>query len=210
MQYLRDKVGAKTTVRNAVVHRVFGTDGLTESPTLDVFNDRAAALQTFCDSSVSRQFSAHLTAKVLPLLKKNYVAGRSGWTNNNCESGNHILKTVIDWKPRSVASLVERLEATVKAQTKELERALYGRGNFTLSPGYERFRLSEHEWIIKTNDQRDKYFRKFLKHVPSSVPTVTSKDGALKVMSAPLAGKKPNQLKRKRAARTTTVTFQKV
>ncbi len=203
--YLRDKVGTNTVTRNRVLHRIFGPEGLAESPNLDVFSQRAEDVHTFC-TTVSPQFAVHFSEKVLPLMKTNFAAGRPGWTNNNSESGNHILKTVIDWKPRSVTALVDHLKGIVRAQTKELERAVYNRGNYELCEDYTKFQLTEIEWIRKTKEQRQRYLRKFMKFVPSAHRTVTSKDGDLTVLTAPLAGKKPNQQKRMRASRTTTTT----
>ncbi len=185
-------------------------DFLTESPTLDVFNDQAVALlQTLWDSSISRQFSAHFTAKVLPLLKANYVAERSVRTNNNCEIGNYILKTVIDWKPQSVTPLVKRLKATIKAQTKELEGHCMVEATTYSPPDMKSTDYQNMDGSVKIRSAWE-VLLKIFKIVPSSVPTVLSQDCALKVMNVPLAMKKPNQLKRKHTAWTSTVTFQKV
>jgi hypothetical protein len=60
-------------------------------------------------------------------------------------------------------------------------------------------------WENKTSGQQLNLFNRFLKQQVSKHRNVSiSTDGELGVLFAPNGGKKPGQLKRKRAARTTT------
>jgi len=57
-----------------------------------------------------------------------------GWTNNNAESYNHVLKTKTSWKQKNtVNALISAVADLVQLQTKDLQRALRGDGNFLLS-----------------------------------------------------------------------------
>ena len=53
------------------------------------------------------------------------------WTNNNCESINHVLKLAVDWKKQDLPTLIEStINDLIEAQTIEVERAIIGRGNY--------------------------------------------------------------------------------
>jgi len=49
------------------------------------------------------KFADHCERHVLPLLRANVFAGRAQWTNNNCESINHVLNKCRNWSAWSVS-----------------------------------------------------------------------------------------------------------
>ena len=59
------------------------------------------------------------------------------WTNNNSESANHILKIDLDWKPRSLCDLTQKIYETVEGQYGDIKRALYGEGKFCFVRGVQ-------------------------------------------------------------------------
>ena len=63
------------------------------------------------------------------------------WTNNNCESINHVLKQAIDWKSKSLVELVSFLEDLVTGQHKELRSALLGSGEYRLADTHNSLRF---------------------------------------------------------------------
>ena len=60
-------------------------------------------------------------------------AVEENWTNNNCESANHMLKLEVDWKPQPLVELVERFYSLIRAQYKDLQTATIGAGTFKLA-----------------------------------------------------------------------------
>lgn len=131
-----------------------------------------------------------------------------GWTNNACESANHVLKQRTQWKLQHLPELIEKLRTLVMAQYVEADRAMIGRGDFSLAPTHSNCRLTANNWRVMTEKQRQlarlKCFR-----LMSAADTVTSTDGNLTVNHRPAAGKKINQRKRPRADRTTTTPGKK-
>ena len=80
-------------------------------------------------------FTAYLRNKLIQLITKYVYLPRQknptvNWTNNNAESVNHILKLDLDWKPRNLYDLTNKLYETVPSQYVDLQRALYDRGNY--------------------------------------------------------------------------------
>ncbi len=64
---------------------------------------------------------------------------------------------MIEWKARPISELIQMLQEQVKLQHKDVERAMYGHGNFTLSPEYGHQQLTEQVWIKKSKLQREHY-----------------------------------------------------
>ncbi|CAG2244784.1 unnamed protein product [Mytilus edulis] len=85
------------------------------------------------------------------------------WTNNNCESINHVFKTAINWKPKSIPELVKILHELVKLEFADLRRALYNQGNYLLFGYYKRHQLLYQCWLTKSADQKDRLFHKLMK-----------------------------------------------
>jgi hypothetical protein len=56
-------------------------------------------------------------------------------TNNNRESMNHRFKLATDWKPQHLPELINTIHGIVKVHFADLQRALYGMGNFQFSGG---------------------------------------------------------------------------
>jgi len=145
---------------------------------------------------------ANLKAQEMPGLQ---LPQRS-WTNNNCESVNHVLKQAIDWKAQPLTDLVNTLHDIVKAQYRELERCLFGMGDFKLCEEFRHFCLTPTAWSQATERKRKRHFSCFLRTTKPSKPKVmASTDGAKHVLAPTNGGKKPGQVKQKRTAKTTTL-----
>src|SRR5664279_982363 len=74
--------------------------------------------------------------RVVRLLRENATVNRSTWTNNNCESINHVLKQAVQWRPNHIPDLIDKLRRLVD----DTDRALCGRGDFVLRPEYAHHR----------------------------------------------------------------------
>jgi len=57
----------------------------------------------------------------------------ASWTNNACESMNHVLKQRTQWRISHLPDLTDNCRALMEAQYKEADRALLGLGDFSSS-----------------------------------------------------------------------------
>jgi len=129
------------------------------------------------------------------------------WKNNNAESYNHVLKAKNDWKQlKRATDLVQNVKASVQVQMKDLRRALYGEGNFSVHGPFTRLHLTYHAWQNLTTEQRTDKFSRFLADSGKrqSAPTVTESDGGLTVLNTSSVARKPGQRRRVRATKTTS------
>ena len=59
------------------------------------------------------------------------------WTNNNCESANHVLKTLTKWKQQDMPKFIEKLNNIVKGEGEERCRATRGSSSYQLDDRYK-------------------------------------------------------------------------
>jgi len=145
-------------------------------------------------------FAEYFERRLRVLLRANVQAGRTGWTNNNAESVNHVLKQFTQWKPQQLPDLVDKLRQLVTAQFNEADRAIIGRGDFVLAASHAKHRLTVDVWSAMSDGRRDKVAKACVR--PTAPPSSTSTDGSLTVLLTPGAGKKPHQKRRRRAEKS--------
>ena len=109
-----------------------------------------------------------------------------------------------NWHPQNIPTLIESIYSIIRGHYTDLERAFIGRGDFSLDDNYARFTVHAAAWENKTDKQRKQHWDKFMKALKTNTPKSTSADGNLHILSSVCQGKKPGQVKRKRAAKTTT------
>ena len=126
------------------------------------------------------------------------------WTNNNCESLNHVLKQTIDWKSQPLMDLIESVKERVESQFKELRRSIVGMGKFMLAESHEQFSVSRGVWAKKTLAEQDRHYKRFKDFVMKDKRIVKTRDGQSNVVAPRTKGKQINQCKRKRTERTMT------
>ena len=219
IDYLTHKVGANSESRREVVRSLFGTDGLTDANDEVTFDQRAETAKQVIHQ-FAPGFLPHFEARILQILKDNlavhlenkHIGGThipQKWKNNDCEAANHNAKMAVDWQSKSLSELISILYNEIRSQYKGLERALIGRGNFSLVPEYAHHQLDPEAYCSKSEEQRKCRFTKFLREGKRIAPrAVTSADGGLTVLSAANGGKKPGQTKRKRCAKTRSIKKQ--
>jgi len=139
------------------------------------------------------------------LLRDNVVAGRPGWTNNNSESVNHIIKQYTQWRSQQLPDLINKLRDFVRGQYTEADRVLCGRGDLQLVPAYAKHRVTVDTWKSMSAAQRQKASDVCFKQTVV-VPSSTSMDGTVTVATTPGAGKKPHQRKRQRNERAQKIS----
>ena len=143
---------------------------------------------------------------ILTKLKTGLPLTDQPWTNNNCESINHVIKHATQWKSRSMVDLIEILHNVMHANYQDIKRAFVGLGNFQLTNAAVKFQMDPCVWDRKSPEQQTASFRRFPKHLltPIRGNTIVSSDGCLGVVIPPNGSKKHEQRNRKRAHRTTS------
>ncbi len=153
--------------------------------------------------------STSLKKRVSPALK-NYVVDPAiksdlipNWTNNNCESLNHIMKLDAKWKTGSTPRLIELVKDIVTLHYQDFRRALYGSGNYRLvSHKRNRFAISKDNWRKLKESEKKEKFRKFLQNEYKRKSDVVKSTYSNFKVTKPTTAKKPGQKKRVRVAKT--------
>jgi hypothetical protein len=159
--YLSQKIGVKESDIKRIKADLFGPQGVESSENAAVFFLRTQEA-TRTVQRIAPAYVPHLQNRIIPLLRSNFdvVTGAAGfpnlrqWTNNNCESMNHVLKLAIQWKPQALVNLVQRIRKEIQSQYTEIEMAIVGQGNFRLCNEYKNFSTNEAAWLAKTSHER--------------------------------------------------------
>jgi hypothetical protein len=206
--YLKNQVGVGEKHRKQISTAIFGESGLTAADDMDILDYRIEMLQNMCEDLPV--FLDYLDKRLIPLIKSNVVQPqiKSGlqrnWTNNNAESLNHVLKSKVNWKSSTLPEIIKAIEDLVVTSQTDVERAIYGAGNFVLCPGFSKYAVPINVWQAMSNSRRQKHLHNFTIDSMKQSNTATSTDGKITVLRTPGRGKKPGQTKRKRVARTVT------
>ncbi|CAC5425787.1 unnamed protein product [Mytilus coruscus] len=207
--HLKNKIGSNDKERNEVLDSIFGSTGLITAQDQDEFNEKATNISA-CYPNFNTYFQSRLKERLYEYVLKprNQLQHVDLWTNNNCESINHVFRTAINWKPPSLPELVKTLHELVKLEFADLRRALYSQGNYLLFGYFKRHQLLYQCWLTKTPDQKDRLFQKLMKDSDKSsltsvkAKTVTSTLCDLTMPLPQRLAKEPCQTKRPRVART--------
>ena len=87
----------------------------------------------------------------------------TNWTNNNCESLNHIMKLDANWKVKTTPDLIQMLHDMTLLHFKYFRRAMYGDGNYRLYGTYKKCLFGRNVWNNLDEAGRQKKFSDFLK-----------------------------------------------
>jgi len=202
-QKLDDIMGKKSTDRKPLLDALFGPSGLLacdDEASLDAVVDR---LRSGLIAAAPPEFIRYFERQLLPLYQENVAVGPgfNKWTNNACESENHVLKQAVKWKPKQLPDLINCIRLLVDGQYADADRAICGLGDFVLQPQNARHRVATNDWLGMSVVQRHKAVKDCFR-IQTAGATVLSTDGSITVPSTPRGGKKPGQRKRVRNVRT--------
>ena len=193
--------------RKIIGKQVFGEDGIAKSGDITTFEHR---VEVFAKKwAKEEQLINYMENTMLPKIKE-YVlepAWTEGtpmdWTNNNAEAANHVMKVAVDWKQQQIQVLINTLAKLLNHQHTEIERALVGKGDLILQPNYQHYYIPPQSWADKTSEDKEKIVDTFIKkRCPKAPKTITSTDGTFTMTHTPTAGKKQNQVRRRRAEKS--------
>ena len=83
------------------------------------------------------------------------------FTTNASESINALLKNQVEYKKNDVPAFLDKLQAAISEQQREVERAIVNTGKYRFCEKYKHLIKSEEEWFLKmTLSQRQTYVKK--------------------------------------------------
>ena len=170
-RYMQNQVGYPESDRIKVNDDIFGKNGITGKIDIDTFGYRLDKLRntiTEKDHVVGdKKFLTYFENKLLPLLNQHVIGPvRSGkvtvaWTNNNCESANHVLKTATKWKQQDMPKFIEKLYNIVKSEEEERCRAIRGSGSYQLDDRYKHHLMDVSQWATLSTEAQQKRIKRF-------------------------------------------------
>jgi len=147
-QKLDVKLRVSSSVKRDVTAQLFDPpDGIVFSGDKETYDARMTSLTSYTERAVPN-FLPYVNNRLRESLWDSIVAPRlklgllEPWTNNNAESANNIMKAVTDYRPKKLPELVDKLHQLVSSQFVDVERALYGQGEFRIADLYIRYRIS--------------------------------------------------------------------
>ena len=154
-------------------------------------------------------FVSYFNKRIKPALKDYVIHAAQlkdiepNWTNNNCESLNHIMKLDAKWKPGTTPLMIDLLHDIATLHFKDFRRALYGGGNYGLVKNQKkRFGISKDMWRKLNEEERLSKFSTFLKNECKQKSTTVKLTYANFVVTKPLTARIPGQKKRVRVAKS--------
>jgi len=134
---LDNVLGKRTDLRRALINGVFGDSGLVKCTDYISFDESVTKFESVLQKAPV-PVRDYVEQQVLPTLRANLVSGHPGWTNNNCESINHVIKEYVQWRPQQLPDLIQKLRELVTCQYVEADRAICGHGDLMLVPALAR------------------------------------------------------------------------
>ena len=123
-------------VPEKVISAIFGSTGLIYSYSRVEYVELELEIKQEFAECGAKYFRGEITINYqrenlfTKIRKQNYSPD---WKNNNCESMNHKIKLLGNWKVSKLPELIERLKEIHESQLLEIRAALHGRGNLELS-----------------------------------------------------------------------------
>ena len=205
---LSDKLGVNKIKRDQIIRDVFLA--LPDSDDSVVFDNKCTEIEEKYQTELP-MFVKYFNDRLRTAIGKHVKAKNSKsvmcWTNNNCESINHILKLTCNWTPQALPELIRKLQGIVRAQVQEVRRAVHGQGDFIMSTEYGRFQLQDMAWRHLNEEEKAEHIMRLCAFQPQKVCSqdiVTSKDGKLQVPRGQRLAKKPGQRKTPKNVKTSS------
>ena len=193
-------------VKNQTLDSIYGKSGMTSAENQLDFSEKVLKVDAtvFQDPHYFEDLKCKLWNRVVePRLRADRTT--INWSNNPCESFNHLIKNEIGWTPQKLIPLVGSLKNLVDYIHDDLKASITGRGNLVLEPHMEKPCYTNlADWSKLSVEAQDRIFNKLIRGAPRrEIPsTVTSSDGLYTMKNTCGIKKKPNQKTRARPTRT--------
>ena len=187
-RYLEDEVGYRKPDISVILKAIYEEDGITFARDVDTFNYRLERLREKINMldkyAREKRFLPYFEDRLLPLLRTRVIAATDtgkmvrGWTNNNCESANHILKARTEWQKQDIPKFIEEMYGIVEGEQLERCRSIRGIGDYTLDERFVHHYIDLDKWSNLSEESKEKRERKFFNDKGrSSQNIVISTDG---------------------------------
>ena len=97
--------------RNMILDKIFGDGGIIDADDTVCFEEKCEEVETL-SHSISQTFLRYFQKRLRDNLQKKradpnvLIEADKHWTNNNCESLNHVLKQAIEWKSKPLTDFI--------------------------------------------------------------------------------------------------------
>ena len=145
-QKLTDAAADKSD-RQMLLNKIFGEDGIINADDTVCFDEKCEEVESL-SQSISQSFLRYFQKRVKDNLNKKrqepelVSQADKQWTNNNCESLNHVLKQTTEWKSQPLLDLIQSIQKLVDVEFKDLRRSLVGTGQFQFAETHKQFAVS--------------------------------------------------------------------
>ena len=160
-------IGVATKIRENILCCLFGADSLEMAGDEEAFDNRVAELMQYLRQQ-NIDAVDYIQNRIIPKIANNCKMkwaeswiGQQQWTNNNCESANHVLKMAVDWKPKRLTDLVDHAPSwPCPSPIQRPEKIFVWVGGIPTNPSLWETRRLAGDYIIYScafNDFREKY-----------------------------------------------------
>jgi len=197
--YLKKNESLNSEGIKQISDMIFLNDGLLSAKSgqeyyekVDLFNKKIM--------DMAPKFFQHFNKKLKDVLFENCLKptfnGKIsvGWTNNNAESANHVIKSYQAWKVAPLPTLIQNFHELVETQMSDVRRSLVGEGNFETSTSFEKFNVSRNTWLVLTEEEKSTILKGFLQ--------ASSQKSKLQLPEPRISARKPHQRRRSKAEKT--------
>ena len=84
------------------------------------------------------------------------------YTTNRNESMNNVAKTHVNYCQSNWVELVSNMYDLIENQSKEVEKAVYGMGEYQFKAAYKSLEVDSSKWFMMSSEQRQEHLRKVL------------------------------------------------
>ena len=133
--YLKQKIGVARKDRQVIGAKLFHSTGVAGAEDSIMFYGRVDHVKSLAAKLENgERFLSYLNQRVFPLQRNSIFEPnrdrqiRHDRTNNNLEYMNHVLKSVMQWKPRPLSELVTKIYGVVRVQQKDLKWSIWSVG----------------------------------------------------------------------------------
>ena len=167
-EYMQKKVGVPQKERITIAKKIFGKDGLVDANSTIEFEKKSK--QKIKDSENYPAFISYFRKRLHPNIEA-YIKDPdrqtkvgTNWTNNNCESINHVFKLDADWKTNTMPNMINLIHEIILLHFKDFKRSLYGEGNFRLHGKFRKQQIKPSIWRSLSSENRQEKFKIFLEN----------------------------------------------
>lgn len=109
------------------------------------------------------------------------------YTTNRNESMNNVAKAYANYRQSNWVELADNMFGLVNTQSKEVEKAVFGMGEYRFKAAYKSLEVESGRWFMMSCDQRQRHLKKVrsMQCTPFEADTASSGDGKQKSLSIP-------------------------